>query len=646
MLGRPELRQAIAEHDRRFYDLEIDWQAETMVTAGATEALAAAILGLIDPGDEVVLIEPLTHNYLPIVRRAGGVVILVQLAPPDWSFSRDDLAAAFGPRTKLVVVNSSMVPTGKVFDTDELGAIAELAQRYDAYVVCDETFEHIVFDGRRHVPLLSLPEMRERAIRIGDAGPTFAVPGWPVGFVSAGAQLIAPIAKAQRYLAVASAANLQAAIAVGLGQPDDFFAGLAADMQARRGRLAEGLGRLDFDVLDSQGTYFLNAGVAGLPVDGDDEAISLTLAIEARVAAVPLSAFYQEGEVRGYLRFCFAQREDVLDAALARLDTFLASLRLAVPVADVPADTVDATAEAAAEQPVDEAATEQPVDEAAAEQPVDEAAAEQPVDEAATEQPVDEAAAEQPVDEAATEQPVDEAATEQPVDEAATEQPVDEAATEQPVDEAATEQPVDEAATEQPVDEAATEQPVDEAATEQPVDEAATEQPVGETVVMARAIFDNGAKAEPDTAQDSGSEAAAAVDVVMRDAVADVSDDDSSVLGLQVPDAVVVAPVAVPPDDQQTPDSEADEEALVLPDTAGGGFANAGPAVRDDDLDAPVDELILAVALTPEHEIEAPEIDDAGASSDPPAADEEERDDRTDDTPASRGDGGVGDAPD
>ncbi|MGH6952646.1 MAG: aminotransferase class I/II-fold pyridoxal phosphate-dependent enzyme, partial [Alphaproteobacteria bacterium] len=218
--GTPELRQAVAAHDKRFYGLEVDWRREVQVTCGATEALGVCFLGLLQPGDEVVMFEPVFDTYVPMVRRAGGVPRLVRLEPPDWGVPRDSLAAAFGPKTKLLVLNSPMNPTGKVFGRDELDFIAELALRHDAYVVCDEVYEHLLYDDLAHVPLITLPGMRERCLRIGSGGKTFSLTGWKVGFIVAAPELLAPVSKAHQFLIFSSQPNLQRAIAYGLGKDD------------------------------------------------------------------------------------------------------------------------------------------------------------------------------------------------------------------------------------------------------------------------------------------------------------------------------------------------------------------------------------------------------------------------------------------
>ncbi|MBB4267415.1 aminotransferase [Roseospira visakhapatnamensis] len=321
MMGIPALRQAIAAHDRHFYGLDVDPETEVMVTSGATEALADCLFGLIEPGDEVVLIEPLYDSYLPIVRRAGGIPRLVRVAPPDWTLPRQALAEAFSERTKLVLLNSPMNPSAKVFDDDDLAFLAELVLRHDAYAVCDEVYEHLVFDGRRHRPLITLPGMRDRCLRIGSAGKTFSVTSWKVGYVVAAPALLAPVAKAHQFLTFTTPTCLQHAVAVGLGQEPAVLDHLAVDMAARRDRLAEGLRDIGFPVLHSAGTYFLTADIRGVGFDGTDEDFCRHITEAAGVTAVPFSAFYQDQRTapRHYARFCFAKLDRALDEAVTRL---------------------------------------------------------------------------------------------------------------------------------------------------------------------------------------------------------------------------------------------------------------------------------------------------------------------------------------
>ncbi len=327
MMGIPDLRRAVAEANHRFHGLEVCAEREVLVTSGATEALADCLFGLIEPGDEVVLIEPLYDCYLPIVQLAGGTPKLVRIAPPDWTLPRDDLRAAFSAKTKLLVLNSPMNPAGKVFDADDLAFLAGLLEEFDAYAVCDEVYEHLTFDGRPHIPLMTLPGMRNRCVRVGSAGKTFSVTGWKVGYVTACPELLQPISKAHQFLTFTTPPGLQAAVAYGLRQPDEYFTGLAADMQARRDRLASGLRRIGFEVMDCAGTYFLITDIRSVGWTGDDVSFCRMLTTDAKVTAVPVSAFYRSGDVTHFARFCFAKSDAAIAEALRRLEVFFGTAR-------------------------------------------------------------------------------------------------------------------------------------------------------------------------------------------------------------------------------------------------------------------------------------------------------------------------------
>ena len=223
MTGVPELREAVAAANARFYGLQIDPNGEVVVTSGATEAITACLIAMLDPGDEIVLIEPLFDTYLPIVHMLRAVPRLVRLQPPHWELPRDELAAAFGPKTKAILLNSPMNPCGKVFTLDELGFIADLVQRHDTYAICDEVYEHLTFDSWKHIPLMTLPGMRERCMRVGSAGKTFSVTCWKVGYVSAPRTLASAVAKAHQNLTFTTAPNLQRGVAVGLAKDDGLF---------------------------------------------------------------------------------------------------------------------------------------------------------------------------------------------------------------------------------------------------------------------------------------------------------------------------------------------------------------------------------------------------------------------------------------
>lgn len=320
MMGLPELREAIARHYRHHQGLELDPEQEVMVTSGATEALAGALMALIEPGDEVVLFPPMYDAYLPLVRRAGGVPRFVRLEPPHWRFSEAQLAAAFSPRTRVVLVNNPLNPSGTVMPPEDLALLARFCVQHDAVAVCDEVWEHVVFDGLSHRPLMAEPGMRDRTVKIGSAGKIFSLTGWKVGLVCAAPRLMRVLGKAHQFITFTTPPNLQVAVAYGLGKDDAYFREMRADLQASRDRFSQGLAERGFHVLPSAGTYFVNVDLAPLG-ETDDVAFCQRLVREHGVAAIPVSAFYAEDPIRSVVRFCFAKRDAVLDAALARLET-------------------------------------------------------------------------------------------------------------------------------------------------------------------------------------------------------------------------------------------------------------------------------------------------------------------------------------
>ncbi len=328
LTGVPELRTAVAAANKRFYGLEIDPVAGVTVTSGATEAITACLMALINPGDEVILIEPLYDTYLPVVKMLGGVARLVRLNPPDWALPHAELEAAFSPRTKLLLLNSPMNPTGKVFSSEELIFIADLLIRYDAYAVCDEVYEHLVFAGAKHIPLMTLPGMAPRTLRIGSAGKTFALTGWKVGYVSGPVPLIALVAKAHQNLTFTTAPNLQRAVAVGLAKPDAYFASLADDLRERRDILRNGLESLGLATLATDGSYFITADFSALGFRGTDVEFCRAITAQAHVAAIPVSAFYVKDAPAHYVRFAFCKHPAILHEALGRLEAWLAAPKL------------------------------------------------------------------------------------------------------------------------------------------------------------------------------------------------------------------------------------------------------------------------------------------------------------------------------
>jgi aspartate/methionine/tyrosine aminotransferase len=331
-MGVPDLRQAVAAHHKRFYGIEVDWQTEVLVTSGATEALNDCINGLVEPGDEVVLIEPLYDSYLPILKRAGAIPKLVRIAPPQWELPGDALRAAFSTKTKFILLNTPMNPAAKVFTRAELTLIAELCREFDCFAMCDEVYEHIIFDGRPHVPLMTLPGMRERTIRIGSAGKTFSLTGWKVGYLAGPRHLIEPVARCHQFVTFTTPPNLQRATAYGLAKDDAYFRDLGAGMQRSRDRLRAGLERIGFGAVDCQGTYFISADFRPLltrgPLrgfNGGDVELCKKLTIEAGVTAIPVSAFYQNDAPRHFIRFSFCKKDETLDSAIERLERYFTS---------------------------------------------------------------------------------------------------------------------------------------------------------------------------------------------------------------------------------------------------------------------------------------------------------------------------------
>ncbi len=318
MMGLPELRQAIAAHYRHWQGLALDPDREVMVTSGATEALAGALFALIEPGDEVVLFEPMYDAYLPLVLRAGGIPRFVTLKPPHFRITEEALAAAFSPRTRLALLNNPLNPTATIFPDEDLDLLASYCRRFDAVALCDEVWEHVVFDGHRHVSMMARPGMRERTVKISSAGKIFSLTGWKVGFVMAAPELMRVLAKAHQYITFTTPPNLQAAAAFGLGKDAAYFDGMRAAFQRSRDRFGSGLTSLGFEVLPSAGTYFVNIDITGLG-QADDVAFCKELVAAHGVAAIPVSAFYAERGVTSVVRFCFAKHDSTLDAALERL---------------------------------------------------------------------------------------------------------------------------------------------------------------------------------------------------------------------------------------------------------------------------------------------------------------------------------------
>jgi N-succinyldiaminopimelate aminotransferase len=318
MMGVAELRQAIARHYGRFQGIRLDPERETLVTSGATEALAASIFALVEPGDEVVLFQPMYDAYLPLVLRAGGVPRLVALRPPDWALREADLSRAFGPKTRLAIFNNPLNPCGTVYPREQIELLAHYCRKSGAVAVCDEVWEHLTFGDRPHVSMLSLEAMREHTIKIGSAGKIFSLTGWKVGLVAAAPELLRLVAKAHQFLTFTTPPNLQTAVAFGLDKDEAYFDDMRARYGRSRARFVDGAQALGWRVLPSEGTYFVTLDLSFLD-DPDDERFCRTLIERNGVAAIPVSAFYARDHVRSVARFCFAKADATIDAALDRI---------------------------------------------------------------------------------------------------------------------------------------------------------------------------------------------------------------------------------------------------------------------------------------------------------------------------------------
>ena len=321
--GQPGLRNAISEHQKRFYGLTWDPDTEVLVTAGATEAIAATILALCDTGDEVITFEPTYDSYSATIKMAGAIEKPVLLNAPDFSFDLAALTAAISPQTRAILVNTPHNPTGKVFTREEMESIAALAIEHDLVVITDEVYEHMVFDGE-HIPMAGLDGMRERTVSISSAGKTFAFTGWKVGWVTAIPELRNAVMTAKQFLTFVSAGPLQPAVETGLRLDHDYFDGLCSELQQKRNRLQAGLEAAGFDVLPCQGTYFLTADIRSVAERNDlpNTSVEFCLALPEAVGvvAVPSEVFYKTREAgRHFIRFAFCKQDELLDEAIQRL---------------------------------------------------------------------------------------------------------------------------------------------------------------------------------------------------------------------------------------------------------------------------------------------------------------------------------------
>jgi N-succinyldiaminopimelate aminotransferase len=316
--GLPALRQAVAAHYQRHFGQDID-SGHVCVTSGATEALGAAILATVRPGDEVIIFTPAYDSYAPMIRRAGATPVEVALQPPDWQLDREALEAAVGERTSAILFNNPHNPAGRLFDLDELEILAATAREHDLIVISDEVWEHVLLDGRSFTPLASLPGMAERVVKVGSAGKIFSLTGWKVGWIVAAPALAAVAARAHQFLTFATAPNLQSAVAFGLNEGDGWIQPMRDRFQRARDRMTEGLRGAGFNVLDATSTYFLCVDLAASGIATDDEAFA-TLAVEqAGVAVVPLSAFAERDPPRQLVRLCFGKKDETIDAGIAAM---------------------------------------------------------------------------------------------------------------------------------------------------------------------------------------------------------------------------------------------------------------------------------------------------------------------------------------
>lgn len=321
MTGVPALRDAVAEHYRRFQNLAIE-PADVLITSGATEALAAAIFALVTPGDEVLLIQPMYDAYLPLVLRAGGIPRYLTLRPPAWRLEPEEVERAFASSPKLAIFNDPLNPAARVFSAEEVALLADACRRHRTIAICDEVWEHVLFDDHRHHPLIAEPGMEELAVKIGSAGKIFSMTGWKVGFVMASATLLQPITKAHQFLTFTTPPALQTAVAYGLGKDDGYFTGMRADFQRSRDLLVSLLEDAGYRTLQSDGTYFVCVDLAASGVEQTDRDFCFAVVREAGVAVIPVSSFYAEQPVETVIRLCFAKSDAMLREAVARLAGF------------------------------------------------------------------------------------------------------------------------------------------------------------------------------------------------------------------------------------------------------------------------------------------------------------------------------------
>ncbi|MBP6011913.1 MAG: aminotransferase [Alphaproteobacteria bacterium] len=319
MMGVEALRQALSAHSKRFYDLSYDWRSEVVVTSGGTEALTASIMGIVKPGDEVIVLEPAYDSYRPVIEAVGGVATPIRLSAPDWALTEAALTGVFSAKTKAIMLNSPMNPAGKVFSAAEQELLAGFLKRFDAIAICDEVYEHLTFDGLKHVPLATLLGMYERCVRVGSAGKIFSLTGWKVGWVQAPVALLGAVAKAHQFITFTTPTALQIAVAHGLENFESYYLGLAKELEGNRDYLARELAAIGFEPLKTQGTYFLTTDISKLRFNGSDVDFCKHITEHARVAAIPLSVFFTGDAPQQLVRFAFCKQRKVLEEAVGRL---------------------------------------------------------------------------------------------------------------------------------------------------------------------------------------------------------------------------------------------------------------------------------------------------------------------------------------
>jgi N-succinyldiaminopimelate aminotransferase len=314
--GLPALREAVAAHYQRRQGLPVTAD-HVCVTSGATEALGAAILASLNPGDEVIIFTPAYDSYAPMIRRAGATPVEVALQPPGWRIEREILDSAMGPKTRAILFNNPHNPAGRLFETEELEAIAAIAREHDLIVISDEVWEHVVLGRQTFTSLASLPGMAERTIKIGSAGKIFSLTGWKVGWMVAAPELAGTVARAHQFLTFSTAPNLQTAVAFGLDEGDAWLDPMRARFERARDRMTDGLRAAGFTVLDAAATYFLCVDLRASGIDMDDEAFAAAAVVQAGVAVVALSAFAEQDPPRNLVRLCFGKKDETIDAGVA-----------------------------------------------------------------------------------------------------------------------------------------------------------------------------------------------------------------------------------------------------------------------------------------------------------------------------------------